>query len=89
MRVVSMPSWELFEREPEEYRRLVLPPDIEHRVAVEAGSPQGWHRYVGSKGEVVGLDRFGASAPYKTLYGKLGITAERVVEKTLRLVGRS
>jgi transketolase len=84
-RVVSMPSWELFERQPEDYRDQVLPPAVSARVAIEAGIPQGWHRYVGRKGEVVGIDHFGASAPYKTVYEKFGMTADRVVESALRL----
>jgi transketolase len=85
-RVVSMPSWEIFERQPEAYRRNVLPPETTARIAIEAGSPQGWHRYVGSKGEVVALDHFGASAPYQTLYEKFGLTADRVVEKAMALL---
>lgn len=88
-RVVSMPSWELFDQQPESYRRDVFPPEIKARVAIEAGRTQGWWRYVGENGDVVGLDHFGASAPYKTLYDKFGITADRVVEKALRLLGRS
>jgi transketolase len=87
-RVVSMPSWELFNGQPESYRSRILPAEIRARVAVEAGVPQGWHRYVGEKGEIVGLDHFGASAPYKTLYERFGLTAERVVEKALGLLDR-
>ena len=87
-RVVSMPSWELFDRQPESYRRDVFPPEIRARMAIEAGRTQGWWRYVGEKGDVVGLDRFGASAPYQTLYEHFGLTADRVVEKALRLLGR-
>ncbi|MBN1103803.1 MAG: transketolase [Deltaproteobacteria bacterium] len=87
-RVVSMPSWELFDKQPERYRHDVLPPGVEKRIAVEAGSPQGWHRYVGSGGEVIGIERFGASAPYKTLYEKLGITVDRIVEAALALKHR-
>ncbi len=86
VRVVSMPSWELFEKQPEAYRLEVLPPEIKARVAVEAGVPQGWHRYVGNEGEVVGLNHFGASAPAKILYAKFGITADRVVERALTLI---
>jgi transketolase len=85
--VVSMPSWELFDRQPESYHRQVLPPEVGIRISIEAGSPQGWHKYVGSHGEVIGLDHFGASAPYQTLYNKFGITADRVVEKALALLG--
>ena len=85
-RVVSMPSWELFDKESEAYQSRVLPAAVKARVAVEAGITQGWHRYLGEKGEFVGIDRFGASAPYKTLYEKFGITADRVVEKALELL---
>ena len=85
-RVVSMPSWELFDKQPEDYQCQVLPTEIKSRIAIEAGITQGWHRYVGSTGEVIGLDRFGASAPYKILYEKFGITVDRVVEKALTLV---
>jgi transketolase len=88
VRVISMPSWELFEKQPRDYRDRVLPPHIELRVAVESGCTQGWHRYVGSGGGVVGLDRFGASAPYRTLYEKFGITAQAVVDKTMELRSR-
>ena len=87
VRVVSMPSWELFEKQSEAYRLEILPPEIEPRVAIEAGVPQGWHRYVGRAGEVVGLDHFGASAPAKILYEEFGITADRMVEKALALIG--
>jgi len=86
-RLVSMPSWELFEKQPESYRRDVLPTQIKARIAIEAGRTQGWWRYVGENGDVVGLDHFSASAPYKILYEKFGITADRVVEKALKLLG--
>jgi transketolase len=86
VRVVSMPSWELFEEQPETYRQTVLPPEVKARIAVEAGTTQGWHRYVGSMGEVIGIDHFGASAPYKILYEKFGLTANHVVEKALKLL---
>ncbi|MGD8226519.1 MAG: transketolase [Desulfobacteraceae bacterium] len=89
VRVVSMPSWELFDKQPEAYRDQVLPPEINTRVAVEAGATQGWHRYLGNKAAVIGLDHFGASAPYKMLYEKFGITADRVVEKALGLLNRA
>lgn len=83
VRVVSMPSWELFERQSQEYRHEVLPPDIKVRVAIEAGITQGWHRYVGDNGRVIGVDHFGASAPYQTLYEKFELTSEKVVETAL------
>lgn len=85
VRVVSMPSWELFEAQPSEYRQRVLPPEIKAKVAIEAGSCQGWHRYIGEFGHIISLDHFGASAPYKILYEKFGLTADRVVEKALEI----
>ncbi|MEE9154439.1 MAG: transketolase [candidate division NC10 bacterium] len=88
-RVVSMPSTDLFDRQPSEYRETVLPPGLRARVAVEAGATFGWERYVGSHGTVVGVDRFGASAPYKTIFENLGLTAEAVVAAALRTVGAS
>ena len=86
VRVVSMPSWELFEAQPAEYRQRVLPPEIKAKIAIEAGSCQGWHRYVGDFGHIIALDHFGASAPAKVLYEKFGITTDRVVEKALEIV---
>ncbi len=87
-RVVNMPSWELFDQQPQAYRDEVLPPDVTVRLAVEAGVPQGWHRYVGPSGDVIGIERFGASAPYKVLMEKFGFTAESVVARALALLGR-
>ena len=85
VRLVSMPCRELFEAQPAAYREGVLPPRIRCRVAVEAGATLGWRAYVGLDGGVVGLDRFGASAPYQTLYRELGLTAEAVVEAVRRV----
>jgi transketolase len=85
-RVVSMPSWELFDARPADYRQKVLPPAVKAKIAIEAGSPLGWHRYVGDGGQVVGLDHFGASAPAQTLFEKFGLTADQVVEKALQCV---
>jgi transketolase len=79
VRVVSMPSWELFDRQTTSYRESVLPPKLRARVAVEAGAKVGWERYVGLQGRVVGMDTFGASAPAEVLYERFGITAEEVV----------
>ncbi len=79
-RVISMPCWELFEDQPEDYKNSVLPAEVSTRVAIEAGSTQGWHKYVGSSGEVIGLDHFGASAPINDLFNNFGITADAVVE---------
>ena len=78
-RVVSLPSWELFERQPHEYRDSVLPPAVRARVAIEQGSTFGWERYVGSAGAIVGMSTFGASAPLKELQTKFGFTPEKVV----------
>ena len=86
VRVVSMPSWELFEKQDEGYRRKVLPPEIKARIAIEAGISQGWHRYVGDSGKIIGIDRFGASAPSAILYEKLGITSRLLVQKALALL---
>lgn len=80
-RVVSMPSWELFDAQTESYRDEVLPRRITARVAVEAGATQGWHRFTGDRGRVIGIDHFGASAPSGVLFEKFGITADRVVEE--------
>ncbi|MBW1779677.1 MAG: transketolase [Deltaproteobacteria bacterium] len=88
-RVVAMPSWELFDRQDEAYQHRVLPPEITARIAVEAGISQGWHRYVGDMGRVMGLDRFGASAPSKILFEKFGFTSEHLVKTALTLIQRS
>lgn len=83
VRVVSMPSWELFDAQPREYRDSVLPPDIDARVSIEAGSTLGWERYVGRSGAMIGMHSFGASAPADDVYRHFGITAE-AVEKAVR-----
>jgi transketolase len=85
VRVVSMPSWELFEAQSPEYREQVLPPDVTRRISVEAGVTLGWSRYVGPNGVSIGVDRFGASAPGKDVYQYLGLTPERVVEEAEHL----
>ena len=86
-RVVSMPSWELFEKMPREFRDSVLPPEVTARLAVEAGIGMGWERYVGAAGAGVFMTGFGASAPGGTVMEKFGFTAANVVEKTLQLLG--
>ena len=80
VRIVSMPSTNIFDEQPQEYKESVLPKNILKRVAVEAGVTLGWYKYVGLEGRVIGLDRFGASAPYKTLYKEFGITTDTIVE---------
>ena len=87
-RVVSMPSWELFDEQPQEYKDKVLPENVTARVAIEAGATQGWHKYVGMNGKVIGLDHFGASAPINDLFTNFGITAESVV-KAVQLLLKS
>jgi transketolase len=79
-RVVSMPSWELFEQQPDEYRDSVLPPQVTARVAIEQASTFGWERYVGATGAIVGMSTFGASAPLKELQTTFGFTPDRIVE---------
>ncbi|GMU88909.1 MAG: transketolase [Chlorobiota bacterium] len=83
VRVVSFPSWELFEKQSADYKNSVFPPEVKNRVAVEAGSTFGWHKYTGTEGKVIGLDHFGASAPAGTLYEKFGLTVEKILEAAL------
>jgi len=87
VRVVSMPSCDVFDDQPKEYRDQVLPPSVRARVSVEAGSTKGWERYVGLDGASIGMTGYGASAPAGTLYEKFGITAERVADEARKLVG--
>jgi transketolase len=86
-RVVSMPSWNLFDAQPRSYRDQVLLPSVRARLAVEAGASQGWHRYVGDGGDVLGVDRFGASAPGDVVMREYGFTAENVCERALAMLG--
>jgi len=87
-RVVSMPSWNLFERQDQRYRDRVLPPEVTARVAVEAGSAFGWERYVGTKGRVIGMHTFGASAPLKDVMKKFGFTTDNIIRAARELIGR-
>ena len=86
-RVVSMPSWDIFEHQPQSYRESVLPPEIKARIAVEQGSVLGWDRYVGAGGQVIGMKTFGASAPLKELQRKFGFEPERVVAVAKEMLG--
>ncbi|MDT7827380.1 transketolase [Pricia sp. S334] len=86
-RVVSMPSWELFNSQDKEYKEKVLPKDVRKRVAVEAGSPLGWHQYVTDEGCVIGIDKFGESAPGDELMKEYGFSVENVVKKVKDLLG--
>ena len=87
-RVVSMPSWELFEQQDEAYRESVLPSDIKARVSVEKASRFGWERYVGLEGDRIGMRTFGASAPLKELQKKFGFTVDAVVSAAREQVNR-
>ena len=88
-RVVSMPSWEIFEHQPQSYRDSVLPPKVGARIAVEQGSVLGWDRYVGPAGRIIGMKTFGASAPLKELQRKFQFEPERVVATARELLGRA
>lgn len=85
-RVVSIPSWELFDAQPADYRRAVLPPDVSARLAVEAGASMGWERYTGTDGAIMGIDHFGASAPGNEVFRQFGFTVDGVIEKAKRLL---
>lgn len=85
-RVVSLPSWELFDAQPAEYRNDVLPPGVLSRISIEAGVPLGWERYIGLGGVAIGLPRFGASAPGQVVYEQLGLTAQRMTNEALQLL---
>ena len=87
-RVVSMPSWEIFEHQPHEYRESVLPAKVTARVSIEQASTFGWERYVGSCGRMIGMKTFGASAPLKELQRKFGFEPGRVVEVVKELLAK-
>lgn len=85
-RVVSMPSWDLFDAQSKEYRSSVLHPNVRARLAVEAGIAQGWSKYVGDKGDVLSIERYGASAPYQVLFEKFGYTVQNVVDRAKKVL---
>jgi transketolase len=87
-RVVSLPCWELFDEQPAEYRESVLPAACTERIAVEAASDFGWQKYLGPAGVFIGMNSFGASAPYDKLYQHFGITTDRVVATARKMLGR-
>ncbi len=89
VRIVSMPSWELFDAQPLEYRHSVLPPAVGARLAVEAGVSQGWYRYVGSRGDVLAVDHFGASAPGEVVMREYGFTVDNVCRRAVALLETS
>ena len=88
-RVVSLPSWYRFELQTQEYRDRVLPPSITARIAIEAGVTSGWQKWVGAQGVIMGIDRFGASAPYQQIYQHLGLTPDHITAQALALLGRA
>src|ERR1700678_1134899 len=88
-RVVSMPSWDIFEAQSDEYKRQVLPPEVKARVSVEAASTFGWSQYVGPTGKMIGMHRFGASAPIKDLLKKFGFTPDKVIEAARQAIASS
>ncbi len=88
VRLVSMPSWELFEAQSQAYRESVLPASVRAKLAVEAGATQGWSRYVGESGDIVGIDRFGASAPGEVLMREFGFTVQDVCRRACAVLDR-
>jgi transketolase len=86
--VVSMPCWELFEKQSQQYKDSVLPPTVKGRIGIEAGVELGWHKYIGDKGVFVGMSSFGASAPFKICMQKFGITADNVVKTAKKVLGK-
>ena len=86
VRVVSMPGWELFREQSQAYRDEVLPPAIKLRLAVEAAAPEGWHEWVGEKGDIIGMTQFGESAPAKDLFKHFGFTVENIVDKVNKMI---
>jgi transketolase len=87
-RVVSMPCWELFLEQSQEYRDQVLSPEVKARLAVEAGVEIGWHQWVGDGGDIIGINKFGASAPAKENFKQYGLTVENVVERAKKLIAK-
>ena len=88
IRVVSMPSWELFEQQEEDYKESVLPAQIKKRLALEMAYPLGWERYVGDEGDILGINTFGASAPGNIVLKEYGFTVENVVSRVKQLLNQ-
>ena len=84
--VVSMPSWDLFEKQDDAYKQSVLPKDVKKRLGIEMGVSFGWHKYVGDEGEIIAIDTFGASAPGDTVIKEYGFTEENVIAKVKMLI---
>jgi transketolase len=88
VRLVSFPSWELFENQSQEYRNSILPPEIKKRFAVEAGVSQGWVKWIGDEGDMHSVDKFGSSAPSKVVFENYGFTVDNILEKARKLIGK-
>jgi transketolase len=86
--VVSLPSWDLFDTQPVEYKNSILPPGVKVRISIEAAATLGWRKYVGDNGIAIGIDRFGASAPYQEIYKNLGLTAQDMVNEAEKILKR-
>jgi transketolase len=84
---VSFPSWELFIEQDAAYRDSVLPPNVEARLAIEAGVSQGWERWVGTRGRIISVNTYGASAPFKVLFEKYGLTSDNIVNQVMQMLG--
>jgi transketolase len=89
VRLVSFPSWELFKSQEESYRNLVLPPEIKARLSVEAGVSQGWQQWVGDSGEILSIERFGASAPYKVIFENYGLTVDNIINCARQILAKN
>ena len=89
VRVVSFPSWELFDKQDDAYKESVLPSGIKARVSVEAGVTMGWHRYTGNQGIVIGIERFGHSAPEKIVMDKYGFNTQNIIDKSMAVLKKS
>jgi len=87
-RVVSFPSWEIFEAQSEEYKESVFPKSVKARISIEAGVKQGWEKYIGDFGEAISIEKFGASAPYEIIFKEYGFTKEAVVVSVKRVLGK-
>ena len=89
VRMVSFPSWELFETQEETYRDKVFPPEIKARLSIEAGVSQGWERWVGDAGEIISIEKFGASAPYKIIFEKYGLTVDNIINRSRQILSKN
>jgi transketolase len=89
VRLVSFPSWELFETQDETYRDQVFPPEVKARLSIEAGVSQGWERWVGDSGEIISIEKFGASAPYKIIFEKYGLTVDNIINRSRQTLLRN